>query len=247
LPNAPSSKSFWFVKSAHPSLLFDKLQSIQALLHPFLMETLMSNSETNLSAVLNFFFAVGNGARKDRGWSSSIGFTMNKLGGHVMRTAQIGAYLATQEGANPEKTVYQILFHDNGELLGADPTPYQRSFIKVNENKALNTLCFGLPIAFKNSILGAYAAYKDRQTLESKCSKDADILDTVFDLKESLAHGCKYMTHEEVQKSLGEKRKKYFTQTARHLHDALVAADDTVVWDWFLEGPSTFKTGDYGK
>jgi putative hydrolase of HD superfamily len=192
----------------------------------------------------SFFYEIGAARRRKRAWEQTIGVPMANVAEHTLRVQVLALYLAHVEGADPAHAAMLALWHDATEIRGTDATPHQKPYVAVDEEKALAATVAGTPLA--PMILAAYGEYKARETLAAKCVKDADILDTVLELMELKQQGYGYPRHPQVQQQIAIKREKYFTATARALHDTVTAEGAPSPWDWFLNGDSTFKQGTYG-
>ncbi|MCA3244071.1 MAG: HD domain-containing protein [Alphaproteobacteria bacterium] len=199
-----------------------------------------------LHRILSFFYEIGTARRRPRAWEQAIGAPMANVAEHTMRTQVLAAYLAVQEGGDPKQAIWIALWHDAGEIRGADATPHQKPYVEVHEAKALAATIKGVD-GLGPLIETAYTTYKARQSIEAQCVKDADILDTVIELMEAKANGHGYPQHPLVAEQIRIKRERYFTATARTLHDALMAEDAPSPWDWFLLSESSFQDGTYGR
>jgi putative hydrolases of HD superfamily len=200
---------------------------------------------TALTRMINFFHEIGSARNRPRGWEQLIGTKMANVAEHTIRTQALAVYLAIAEGGSPERTAFIALWHDGEEVRTGDQTPFQKPYLTTNGAQAIEDMVADTPL--KPSVLGAYKEYKARESIEAKCVKDADILDTVFELMELKRQGNHYPLQPQVQKQITIKRERYFTESARALHDAVTAPNAPSMWDWVLNGPSTFKDGSYGK
>lgn len=200
------------------------------------------NAKT-LKRIVDFFYEIGNARKQQRRWESKIGIPMANVAEHTYRTAFLAMHLAAAEGADPQRAAFIALVHDTEEIRTGDLDPFQKMYVEANGMKAITDLFNGSPIA--ETCLSAFTDYKKRQSLEARCVKDADILDTVIELHEIAARGTHYLAL--IPEQIAYKRKTYFTESARALHDAIAAAGPDAIWDWFIKGESTFSRGEYGK
>ena len=203
------------------------------------------SGKTALRRVVNFFYEIGASRNRPRAWEQQIGTKMANIAEHTIRVEVLAAHLALLEGGNTARAVFIAAFHDFEEIRTGDQTPFQRPYGAMDGKRAIADMAAATPL--EHHILDAFEEYKTRETIEAKCVKDADILDTVFELMELKAQGHRYPTLPEVEAQIAIKRTKYFTDSARALHDAVVAKGAPTPWDWFLSGASTFKDGSYGK
>lgn len=196
-----------------------------------------------LTTLVNFFYEIGNARKQQRRWESKIGVPMANVAEHTYRTAFLAMHLAAAEGGNPERAAFIALVHDTEEIRTGDLDPFQKMYVSADGDKAITDLFANILIAA--TCLKAFKEYKSRASLEAKCVKDADILDTVIELHEIAARGTQYL--ELIPHQVAVKRERYFTDSARALHDAIIKAGPQATWDWFLKGESTFSQGTYGK
>jgi len=196
-----------------------------------------------LKRTVDFFYEIGNARKQQRRWESKIGVPMANVAEHTYRTAFLAMHLAAAEGGNPERAAFIALVHDTEEIRTGDFDPFQKIYVTADGGKAIADLFGATPIA--PACLQAFQEYKGRTTLEAQCVKDADILDTVLELHELASRGTNYLGL--IPQQMAVKRERYFTPSARALHDAVVAAGPAAAWDWFLKAESTFSRGEYGK
>ncbi len=195
--------------------------------------------------VADFLFEIGAGRFTERSWSKSIGVKTANVSEHTFRVTHIAMWLAVREGANPDRVASLCAIHDAPEIRGAELTPFQKAYVHFDEDKALTDMVKGLE--HSDYLLGLVKEYKARTTLEAKCTKDADILDTVLELVELRARGCDYLSAPISQEQLKIKKNRYLTESARKVHTFVVSKPPSVIWNWFQKGESTFKTGQYGR
>ncbi len=205
----------------------------------------MSPLTPTLTRIVNFFYEIGGARRRPRNWEQAIGAPMANVAEHTYRVQMLAIYLALQEGADPKEAAFVALWHDGEEIRTGDLTPFQRVYGQMDGEKAFADSVAGTPLETLGN--AAFKAYKLRETKAAQCVKDADILDTVFELTELKASGNQYPTHLGVIEVISMKREKYYTQAAKALHDAVTASGAPSPWDWFLHGDSTFKRGTYGQ
>ena len=198
---------------------------------------------TPFKRIVDFFYEIGNARKQQRRWESKIGVPMANVAEHTYRTAFLAMHLAAAEGADPQRAAFIALIHDTEEIRTGDLDPFQKMYVHADGEKAIEDLFADIPLA--KPCLEAFADYKKRKTLEAQCVKDADILDTVLELHEIAARGTHYLSL--IAHQIAYKRKTYFTESARALHDAIAEAGPDAIWDWFVKGESTFSRGEYGK
>jgi putative hydrolase of HD superfamily len=204
----------------------------------------MSALPPTVTRIVNFFYEIGGARRRPRNWEQAIGAPMANVAEHTYRVQMLAIYLALQEGADPKEAAFVALWHDGEEIRTGDLTPFQRVYGQMDGEKAFADSVAGTPLETLGN--AAFKAYKARESVAAQCVKDADILDTVFELMELKASGNRYPLHPTSIEQIAMKREKYYTQTAKALHDAVTAEGAPSPWDWFLNGDSTFKRGTYG-
>lgn len=212
------------------SCFMNTVNPFKAVAHPF-------------KRMVDFFYEIGSARKQPRSWSSKLQVPTANVAEHTYRTAYLAMYLATENGADPYRAAVMALVHDSDEVRTGDLDPWQKMYITVNGTQAIKDLFAGTPMA--GMCLSLAEEYKKRETMESKCVKDADILDTIIEMHELAANGSGYL--ESSIHLVHQRRDFYFTETARQLHDAVIHSGPTAIWDWFHEGESTFSKGTYGK
>jgi len=112
---------------------------------------------------------------------------------HSYRAAEIAFILAKMEGANPYKTSFMVLIHDNGEARINDAHRIVRRYINTDkgERKVALDQFKRLPNNIEKDFKEVYLEFEDRKTLEAKCAKDADYLEQAVAAKEQIDIGYK--------------------------------------------------------
>jgi len=112
---------------------------------------------------------------------------------HSYRAAEIAFILAKMEGANPYKTSFMVLIHDNGEARINDAHCIVRCYINTDkgERKVALDQFKRLPNNIEKDFKEVYLEFEDRKTLEAKCAKDADYLEQAVAAKEQIDIGYK--------------------------------------------------------
>lgn len=110
---------------------------------------------------------------------------------HVMRACQIGYVLALMEGANPERVVCLVLFHDNAESRTRDlhrvaARYFPRDIKKQAEKEAYQEQIAGLGDEAETNLM---SLFEEKETLEHKIAKEADELEQAFTAKEFVEQG----------------------------------------------------------
>ncbi|MFZ2587867.1 MAG: HD domain-containing protein [Alphaproteobacteria bacterium] len=197
----------------------------------------------NMLNIVRFAYEIGAARHKPRSWQYNLNETMANVAEHCYRVTFLAMMLATMENADPFRTAVIAMVHDTDEIRGMDLTPYQKPYMKLDSDKAVTDTFTGTP--FANLCLSLFKEYKAKESPESLCVKDADILDAVLELMEITERGSKYL--EKIQHDMMTiRRESLRTESGKKVFDA-IASGHVGPWDWFLKGPSTFKDGTYGK
>lgn len=208
---------------------------------PQLLETPADSQ--NMERIVRFAYEIGAARHKPRSWQYNLNENMANVAEHCYRVTFLAMLLAMMEGADPIRAAAVAMVHDTDEIRAMDLTPYQKPYMTLNNEKAVHDTFDATPLA--ELCLSLFKEYKAKETPESICVKDADILDAVLELTEIAERGNKYL--EKVQTDMMNiRRNSLRTESGRKIFD-MIASGHVGPWDWFLKGPSTFKDGTYGK
>ncbi len=137
---------------------------------------------------------------------------------HSLRTAQIAALLAAEEGANPERAAFLALWHDTQKTRTGDiPHTAAKYMSKPDPREITADQTAALPGASRELIRTAVDEYETRQTPEARCAKDADKLEMLLQAVEYRETGV-----ERVAGWIDSMRKGLATETARRVAEAAV-------------------------
>lgn len=196
----------------------------------------------NMERIVRFAYEIGAARHKPRSWQYNLNENVANVAEHCYRVTFLAMLLALMENADPYRAAVISMVHDTDEIRAMDLTPYQKPYMSIHSEKAVHDTFDGTPLA--TLCLGLFKEYKAKQTPESLCVKDADILDAVLELMEITERGSKYL--EKIQtEMMGIRRNSLRTESGRKVFD-MIASGHVGPWDWFLKGPSTFKDGTYG-
>lgn len=138
---------------------------------------------------------------------------------HSLRTAQIAALLAAEEGANPERAAFLALWHDTQETRTGDiPHTATKYLTKPEPRDITADQTEALPEKSQHMVRDAVDEYETRETPEALCAKDADKLEMLFQAVEYQNTG-----YQRVDGWIDSARKGLATETARRLAKAAVA------------------------
>jgi putative hydrolase of HD superfamily len=137
---------------------------------------------------------------------------------HSLRTAQIAALLAAEEGASPERAAFLALWHDTQETRTGDiPRTAAKYMSKPEPREITADQTAALSDTSRDLIRTAVDEYETRQTPEARCAKDADKLEMLLQAVEYRETGV-----ERVAGWIDSARKGLATETARRVAEAAV-------------------------
>lgn len=153
----------------------------------------------------------------------------DNIASHTFRVAMIGWFLAKAEGADPYKTVMMCLLHDFGEARSNDHNWVHKRYIKIFEEEILEEQLGELD---DKELYQLSKEYSERESIESKIAKDADLIDQVLLLKEYEHQGNKETKDWLYGEGPDDKRnpKNYSTKSAGELVDKIY---DTTPSEWW--------------
>ncbi|KHD75239.1 HAD family hydrolase [Actinoplanes utahensis] len=100
---------------------------------------------------------------------------------HTMRTAQLAALIAAEEGADPARAAFLALWHDTQETRTGDlPHTASAYLTKPDPRQITADQTARLPGHSREMVRAAVDEYESRQTLEALCAKDADKLEMLL-------------------------------------------------------------------
>jgi putative hydrolase of HD superfamily len=138
---------------------------------------------------------------------------------HTMRTAQLAAIIAAEEGADPARAAFLALWHDTQETRTGDlphtATPY---LTKPDPRQITADQTGRLPDRSRETIRAAVDEYESRQTPEALCAKDADKLEMLLQAIEYRDIGVS-----RVDGWIDSARKDLRTETSRRIAEAAEA------------------------
>lgn len=137
---------------------------------------------------------------------------------HTMRTGQLAALLAAEEGASPERAAYLALWHDTQETRTGDLPHTAKNYIsKPAPQEITEDQTAGLPEVARGSVRDAVAEYETGATVEARCARDADKLEMLLQAVEYRETGV-----QRVQGWIDSALKNLTTETARRVAEAAV-------------------------
>jgi putative hydrolase of HD superfamily len=187
--------------------------------------------------IANFIFEINNLKRFEHCGTKFAGVkNPDSIAEHVFRTMQIAYIIAGLEGVTESellKVLEITLFHDNAEVRVGDIHKIASKYIdyKEGENKAFEDQIKQLPEVIQKRLSGIVKKYNDRDSsIEYVISKDADLLETMFQAKEYLELGYKtqrwidnaekYLVTKSAKKMLAQMKKNSFVDWWSNLNKA---------------------------
>ncbi|MEV0897924.1 HD domain-containing protein [Actinoplanes sp. NPDC049802] len=135
---------------------------------------------------------------------------------HTMRTAQLAALIAAEEGADPARAAFLALWHDTQETRTGDlPHTAGRYLAKPDPRQITADQTGQLPDRSRDTVRAAVDEYESRQTLEALCAKDADKLEMLLQAIEYRDIGVT-----RVDGWIDSARKDLKTETSRRIAEA---------------------------
>jgi len=103
------------------------------------------------------------------------------IASHCYQVSVIAYCLARMEGLSHEsglKAMSMGTLHDLAEARTGDADFVAKNYVDIDEEKAIKDQFAGLP--FGEDLLKLMSEYEERESLESKCAKDADVLAQMY-------------------------------------------------------------------
>ncbi len=154
----------------------------------------------------------------------------DNIASHSFRVAVIGFLLAEKENADPNKTAAMCLFHDIGEARSGDQNWIHKKYVKTFDDEILNDQLSNV----SQKALNIANEYEQRDSIEAKIAKDADLIDQILLLKEYEWTGNKEATRWLRGKEQG---KRLFTNSAKKLVKEICSQEPSSWWNnlWTAE------------
>ncbi|WP_422769309.1 HD domain-containing protein [Plantactinospora sp. WMMC1484] len=137
---------------------------------------------------------------------------------HTMRTAQLAALIAAEEGATPTRASFLALWHDSQETRTGDlPHTATAYLTKPDPRDITADQTDRLPERSRAVVREAVDEYESRDSLEAVCANDADKLEMLLQAVEYGDIGVR-----RVDGWIDSARKSLKTETARRIAGAAV-------------------------
>lgn len=185
-----------------------------------------------IKKLVAFFYEVGNLRKVIRAHQQLFlrhDLTDN-IASHSFRTAFIGYFLAKELKADADKVIKMCLLHDIEEARSGDQNWVYKRYIKVFEEEIRDEQLKVLP--FAKELLKLSREYQERKTLEAKITKDADLLDQVFLLREYAWQGTKEAKDWlKGTKKASQLERLMFTKLAKEIAKEAKKQEPSFWWD----------------
>ena len=188
---------------------------------------------------LELLYELGTLRHIQRAWEQFLGPGTANLAEHHFRVAWLGMLIGKRERADLGKIAKLALLHDVSEGRTGDVHYLSRLYTKRDERSAFRDAMDGTSL--DQEFVELWEEYEARQTLESKCVKDADNLDVQLELRERAANGVQLEANwAQVRAGLGSTN--IYTKTGRQLWQAIVGSNPH---DWHNRAKNRFTAGDW--
>ncbi|MFZ2663947.1 MAG: HD domain-containing protein [Patescibacteria group bacterium] len=146
-----------------------------------------------MKELVNLFYEIGTLRKIKRSYHINVLQDTESVAEHSHRAMLISYFLAKKVGADPYKCILMASLHDLAEARTGDSNWVQKSYITQDEDKATEEQLLPLRDLSKD-LFRLLSEYKERKTLESQVTKDADNIEYVLSLRELELTGNKEAT-----------------------------------------------------
>lgn len=197
-----------------------------------------------LEKVVDFLFELGILSKTPRSGFFFLGSGEQSVAEHLHRASSIGYCLAHLAGdVDVGRVVQMCLFHDVSEARISDLNYVHQKYTERLEEKAHKDLTDSLPFGDHMKLL--IDEYEERETKESKLTKDADNLEFILSLKEQMDIG-----NERARSWLPPALERLITEEAKALAKIIVDTDSDRWWfgdkndEWWVNRKKNGSQGD---
>lgn len=181
-----------------------------------------------IKRLVSFFYEIGSLRKITRAHQQALLLQdlSDNIAAHSFRVAFIGYFLAKEMKVDADKVLKMCLLHDIEESRCGDQNWVHKRYVKVFEEEIRKEQLKELSGAEELEEISK--EYQERNTLEAKIAKDADLLDQTLLLKEYQAQGNKEA--EEWLKKKTEQEKLMFTDLAKKLEKEIKQQKPAFWW-----------------
>ena len=200
-------------------------------------------AEHPLAGAAAFLFELGYLKTLPRAGWLRLGIPLpESVAAHSFRVGILGMVLASLEGADPNRAAALATFHDAHETRVGDVPATGRAYITTAKPEAITAhQAARLPDDMGKLFQDLTAEYEAAQTLEARCARDADKIETMLQAIEYGEQG--YKTEPWVRTSVESLR----TDSAKQLAQAINAADPAEWWAAFAASYHELRAGARGR
>lgn len=196
----------------------------------------------NLTRDLEFLYEIGCLRHIQRTWKQFLNPDFQDLSDHILRVIWIALTIAKYEGVeNTEKIMKMALIHDVSESRSVDSHYVSRQYVDRHEEEAITDTLDGT--AVYDEFLAIWQEYEEKDCIEAKIVKDADMIDVDLELKEQEYRGIK-LGEDTLAGRLYVAQEKLTTETGKELFYAIQESNPN---DWHIKGKNRFTTGDWSR
>jgi putative hydrolase of HD superfamily len=137
----------------------------------------------------DFLYEAGVLKRTTRsGWPLARMANRESVADHSFRTAVIAMTLAAMSGADPDRAATLALLHDLPEARLGDMHHLTRRYLDEPKpfRRVIDDQTAALPAPARDLIRARAAEWLDQDTVEARLARDADALDSILHVRESL-------------------------------------------------------------
>ncbi|MBI2022186.1 HD domain-containing protein [Candidatus Daviesbacteria bacterium] len=142
----------------------------------------MTNSKADIDQeIFDYIAEVGNLMFMSRSHSRSLLNTFDTVASHAFHVGIIAYCIARMEKLSHQdgiKALAMGVLHDNAEMRTGDLDFIAKNYSVTNEAKAIKDQLKNIP--FGKDLIEIFEEYEARKTLVSKCAKDADSLEQMY-------------------------------------------------------------------
>jgi len=190
-----------------------------------------------LQTITDFFFELSVLKKLPRSGSFIAGISRpDTVGEHVFRAAEIAFVLAEIHKADGEHAAFLTLIHDNGETRIGDHNRLMNRYFNAGdaEKRAFYDQIRNFPKHIERKFRNAFDEFKAQKTIESKCARDADLLELAFQSKEFLEQGFSGKKN-----WLDNINGHFHTKIAQEIFDEMQKKSSTDWWQGLKHVPKT--------
>jgi len=178
--------------------------------------------------IANFFFELGTAKKVRRsGWWLAGVKDPESIAEHMWRAAILGRIIAEKEGADQNKVMTMLLFHDVPEIRTNDLHKVGARYIDTHEGecKAIKEQVQNLPNQIGKEILALFEEMHERKSKEAIIAKDCDLLECAIQAKE-----YKDIGYQDCQDWINNVKKKLQTKTAKEILNIIEKTPSNSWW-----------------